>query len=376
MRASILTRDGYGLPATMLLILVFVLLGLVGLALARHELRSQVQVTSREVAFYAAETGLARGLERWSTPDGLIAAGTTWLLDQGPLPGGAAYRVSATKLDDGGEVHDLYAIRSQGRAKDGETLRAGLLVATRPVEGLFKAGLQVTDSATMKGTADVYGSDRIPGSWNGVFCSELDGDVPGVLMADTTMYTEKGGAEVLGNPPLDQDADTAGMFDFGDVSYGDMAADADIKLPGGTTIDDLNPARPSYNPDGSCDTSDPNNWGDPLNPGGACADWFPVIYVSGDLNLEANFRGQGILLVDGNLRAQGGFQFYGAVLVRGDLTSAGNFEFYGGVKARKSDMSVGTSKIYYSACVLERTFSKSRAAKPQPLIERPWFSRR
>ncbi len=367
-------QRGYGLPATLLMIIVFALMGLVGLSMARQELRTQAVTTAREVAFYSAEMGLARGVENWSRPYGLIPPGTSWELDRGDLPGGAAYRVAATKLNDG-TVHSLFAIRAEGRAKDGTTQQTGLLVATLPLTNPFRAALTVTDSASLRGTTDVIGFDHIPGTWNGPYCSSLDDAMPGLRMADTLRYERRGAARLEGDPRLVQDSDTAGYYSLGDMTFEELADNADITLPGGTDLDADQP-RPSYNGDGTCDTSDPFNWGDPLNASGACADWFPTIYIEGDALLDGNMSGQGLLLVDGDLRAAGGFEFYGPVFVKGDLISVGGFRFYGGVKAEAADLGAGNSEVLYSACVLQRVLSNTQAARPRPLTERPWFAKR
>jgi hypothetical protein len=365
-------QRGYGLPATILMIVVFALLGLVGLALARQELRTQTRATSREVAFYAAQAGLAKGLENWRTPAGVVPPGTTWSLDEGTLPGGASYRVEAVRLDFGA-VAPLYAIRSQGVSRDGRSQQVGLLITTLPLDGLFEAALSVADSARLKGTTDVVGFDRVPGTWLGSYCSATDDDKAGMIMADTTLFERKGAAKLMGDPRLLQDDDTTGFFNLGDMTFDQLAAAADIELPAGAVVDSLGP---SYNGDGTCNTSDPRNWGDPENPGGRCSDWFPIIHAKGDLSLSGNMAGQGILLVDGDLQATGGTRFYGPVIVKGRLVAAGNFEFYGGVRARTSDMSVGTSAIYYSHCVLQRAMSHTRVSKPRPLTGRPWFQKR
>ena len=41
-----------------------------------------------------------------------------------------------------------------------------------------------------------------------------------------------------------------------------------------------------------------------------------------------------------------------------------------------ADLGAGNAKILYSACVLERVLSNTGAARPRPLMERPWFSNR
>ncbi len=369
------SQQGYGLPATILMVIIFAIMGLVGLAMARQELRSQVQTTSRETAFYAAEMGLARGVDNWTRPNGVIPPGTSWLLDQGTLPGGSAYRVGATKLDDG-SVHALYSIRAVGEAKDGTRQVTGLLIATAPVQNPFKAALEVKDSVYLAGTAEVNGFDHIPAAWNGPFCSSLDNPEAGVVMTDTMKYAQGGKKDrAFGVPPREQDPDSTKFWDFSDITYDELAAGADFVLPDGTVIDGTNPS-PSLNADGTCNTTDVNNWGEPLSASHACSNWFPTIHVKGDLSLEANNYGQGLLLVDGDLHASGGFEFFGPVIVKGDLVADGGFRFYGGVKATNTLLGAGNAEIFYSACVLERALSYTNAARPRPLTERPWFSNR
>jgi hypothetical protein len=368
-------RGGFGLPATIMMLIVFAILGLVGISLARQEARSQVRATSRDVAFYAAEAGLARGMSNWTVPDTLVPAGTQWLLDSGTLPGGATYRTGVVKLGDGSSIHSLFAVRAEGRAKDGSTKTAGMLVHTRPLENPFRAALEVLDSTYLAGTADIVGFDNIPSVWNGPYCSALDEDKPGVVMSDTSLYERVGAAKVEGVPPLHEDPDTVGFFDLGDITFEELAADADVVLPNGQVMEGNIP-EPSYNADGTCNSADPYNWGDPENPGAPCASWFPTIHAKGDLYLKAKQIGQGLLLVEGDLTAEGGFVFYGPVIVKGELIALGGFTFYGGVKAEETDLGAGNAEIYYSACVLQRVLSNSAAARPRPLMERPWFSNR
>jgi hypothetical protein len=358
-----------------MMIVVFAVLGAVGISMARQEARSQARATSREVAFYAAEAGLARGLNKWRVPNRLVPPGAYWLLDAGTLPGGASYRTGVIKLGDGSSVHSLFAVRTEGIARDGSIQHAGLLVHTRPLDNPFRAALEVLDSTTLAGTADVIGFDNIPPSWNGPYCSALDEDMPGVLMADTMRFKRKGAAQVKGVPPLKEDKDMDWFFDLGDITFDELAANAGVKLPHGQTMSGKIP-EPSYNADGTCNSADPYNWGDPSHPAQPCASWFPTIYAEGDLTLNSNQMGQGLLLVEGNLRAGGGFTFYGPVIVKGDLIAVGGFTFYGGVKAEETDLGAGNAEIYYSACVLQRVLSNTAAARPRLLMERPWFRNR
>ncbi len=374
-RSKLMCRSGFGLPVTVMMLVVFSVLGAVGISLAWQEARSQIRATSREVAFYAAEAGLARGLSKWTVPDTLVPAGGYWLLDAGTLPGEASYRTGVIKLGDGSSVHSLFAVRTEGIAPDGTIQRAGLLVHALPPEIPFKGALQVLDSASLAGTADVVGFDNIPAMWNGRYCSAIDGDMAGIVMVDLLKYKQKGAAQVLGVPPLLEDKNTDGFFDLGDITFDELAADAKVVLPSGEVISGKKPG-PSYNADGSCDSRDPYNWGDPLNPGAPCANWFPTIHAEGDLRLAANQVGQGLLLVEGDLRAGGGFTFFGPVIVKGELIAVGGLTVYGGVKAGETDLGAGNAEIYYSACVLQRVLSNTAAARPRLLMERPWFRNR
>jgi hypothetical protein len=367
---------GFGLPTTIIFLIIFSIITLVGVSLARQEVRTQLRVTSRKTAFYAAESGLAEGLRNWHTPPGLIPTDISWDLASGTLAGGGAYRVSASRLDDGSAEHAFYSIHSEGRARDGTTQNVGLLILTRVLENPISSALQVIDSAYVTGTADVIGLDTVPANWVGSYCNVKDDDKPAISIPDIADYDEAGHPTVTGYPAgVLEDSDTIGFFDFGSITYDEMAAAADHKLPGGQIMDGSNPS-PSLNGDGSCNTSDPMNWGDPTAVGLPCSDWFPIIHVSGDLILQANNWGQGILLVDGDLTAAGGFKFFGPVIVKGTLVSAGKFTFYGGVRARATDLSAGTSYIYYSNCVLERAISNTMAARPTRLAERPWYRNR
>lgn len=373
---------GFGLLTAVLVMFALAALGVFGVGLARQEMRSQVRTTTRAVAFYAAETGLARGMDKWDRPD-VPEAGETWLLDEGTLPGGASYKVRATQLDDASTVYALYAIRSEGRTRNGSVREVGLLAATIPFGSPVTAALKAKGQVRVVGRARVNGWDSIPPAW-GNDCPPSGDGLPGVEMTDLSHMSKTGGASVDGNPPQAQAGDTTGWFSFGDVTYEEMATKyADYTLPGGTNVSGSNPA-PSLNADGTCNTSDTDNWGDPLNSGQPCSPWFPIIHVTGDFRGEGSGAGQGILLVDGDASFCGGFTFYGPVVVRGSVTSCGSgFKIFGGVVSGDADINpgpggliAGAAQVQYGACVVLRALSRSRGSKPKPILDRAWYAGR
>ncbi len=378
-RMRIQSEEGFGLPTAILGVIVFAALALLGIALTRQEVRTQVRVTSRSAAFHAAEAGLAQGLENWNRP-GVLEMGESWVVDEGTLPGGSSYRVVATAMDDGSTVQALFAIQSEGRAPNGTSQRAGLLAATvapgHPVGGAIKAIGQVR----VVGKADVDGWDSVPSPWNGN-CPPPTGGLPGALMSDTSKVAKVGAAKIDGDPSVDEQSDTTGWFNFGHLTYEQVTARADHQFPGGTNISS-GPA-PTLNGDGSCNMSDKYNWGEPLDVSHPCYGWFPIIHVTGDLTAAGNGMGQGILMVDGDLSICGGFTFYGIVVARGRIKSCGSgFKIYGGAVSGESELNpgggavAGANKLQYSHCVVDRVLSRSKAARPDPLTERPWFQTR
>ncbi len=371
---------GFGLAGALVCLIVLTALATFGVSLQLQEQRTHFRSESRTLAFYAAETGLIRGLENWTRPD-VLESGEAWLVEEGTLTGGASYRVEATKLDDAGTVHGMFALRAVGTAGRGQTRETGLLVATVPLGNPVDGALRTIGQVKVAGRAEVDGHDMIPPTWMDD-CPPTLVDAAGITMTDTTKMSRSGAATVDGVPRIDEDPDTSGYFSFGDLSYEEVAAEANITLPHGTNVSGSQP-EPSFTAEGKCNTGDPFNWGEPESDGTPCSDWFPVIHVTGDLTLSGNGVGQGILLVDGDLALCGGATFYGPVVVRGKVKSCGSgFRIFGGIVAGESDLNpvggvvVGSSRVQYSACVVERAISRSRAGRPRPLTERPWFAAR
>jgi hypothetical protein len=109
----------------------------------------------------------------------------------------------------------------------------------------------------------------------------------------------------------------------------------------------------------NCNYSNKSNWGDPLRTT-ACADYFPIIYVDGDLKIQANSMAQGVLLVNGSVDMAGNFTFNGIMVAKNDIKSTGNGNkitgsaFAGNTYTADNTSINGNSEIQYSSCAVER----------------------
>jgi hypothetical protein len=72
------------------------------------------------------------------------------------------------------------------------------------------------------------------------------------------------------------------FFDYGDLDWDELVAYATKRLAPGNYQN----LQPSVTADDLCNTSDVDNWGDPLNDDEPCTDYFPIIYVAGDLTVN------------------------------------------------------------------------------------------
>ncbi len=130
--------------------------------------------------------------------------------------------------------------------------------------------------------------------------------------------------------------------------------------------------------DGECNTSDPYNWGDPLNPTAPCGSYFPIIYVAGSARMQSGGVGQGILLVEGDLDLRGNFAFYGIVIVQGSFATQGSGNrIIGGVSAGNASLDnqamIGGSVVQNSTCTVTRAIQNNATLnRARPLAQRSW----
>jgi len=252
----------------------------------------------------------------------------------------------------------------------GARQRIGLITRIAPIDFGIRASLTTQGSVSVGGNAAINGADQVPTGW--ASC-----DPPGPAMAGVRdqggQVTNSGNGAVTGTPPIinDPSINDNTFTTFGGATYAQLAARATVVIAAGNYSTD------AVVTNGVCDRTVLTNWGDGINPLGACGSYFPIIHATGTITLN-NTQGQGILLVDGDLNIQGSYQFFGIVIIQGDLKTAGggsaDAHFWGGVMAKNADLSIqslsGKATLNFSSCSI---LAALQATSPVSLLRsRGW----
>ena len=367
-------RRGVALPLALFVLVIAATMITAVFYVARLEQRMGNNSLATARAFEAAEGGVAATLANWDhlTYNGL-ANDSTLTLPTTDIGGSAVYTTSIRRLSS-----TLFLIRAEG-----EFLTGGRVVTRRQVARLVRtdpAGINPQAAITSRVGLTVSGSpppptvsgrDTIPGGW-GAVCPAPGPMAPGIRDSTGVVTTSgacSGASCISGTPPIQTDpAVTSAVFtNFGSEDFATLSANAD-KTASGSPI----PAASTVaGPPVRCQYSDPNNWGDPLNPSGVCGGYFPIIYAPGDVTLAGGW-GQGILLVQGNLTLSGG-EFYGVAIVQGNVTASGS-HIIGGLMinnvAAGPTVVTGNAAVTFSRCAVNRATRASSLVKA--LSERSW----
>ena len=316
-------------------------------------------------AFGAADFGLAETIDSWDVGvwnnmdvlDSIAVSGTSSY-------GHGTYSGYVKRMAD-----EMFLVMITGKDKSGNNQqRVGEYVRLSGVMVDIQAALTVQGPTTIGGAAQIVGADSTPSGWD---CPPPDsGAQSGIRMPDSSLLTTQGGCSggtcIAGDPSVEQDASVADstFSQFGEIDWWELAAYADT-LPAGT-YSGINPV---FDGSGNCNMSVLTNWGDPLNTSD-CSDYFPLMYIPGDLKLTGNV-GQGMLLIQGDLQVSGGFEFYGVVIVRGRLSSTGTGgHFNGAVMAQNVDLDdnkiLGSALVQYSSCASNKALKGASVAGRLP----------
>lgn len=375
-RSTYTGREGFALPAALGALVLVAIMVVGGFASVRQEYRIGLGTERSNQAFYVAEEGITRVLASWRAQDYAGLANFESLTRTGTVDG-AEWTVEVTRLTPRSYFLDATGTVTEGGLLAGASRRLGMTVKVRTAELMPPAALTTRGTVSIRGTAEVHGEDVNPQTWGGV-CEPVSSsnNKPGVITDTGGNVTTTGAAEVTGNPAWVKDPDIDGetFSQFGDVTYEDLVALATKKFPGGN----INGTGPMYTGTGECDASRPLNWGDPIDPAGACGGYFPIIHVAGNARIQSGGKGQGVLLVDGNLDLRGNFVFHGIIIVQGRFQTQGSGNrVLGGVWSGNADLETevltGGSVVQYSTCAATRAILNNDAlSRARPIMERGW----
>jgi len=358
-------REGFAMAIAMVAIVVIGALIAGAFFTSTQEYRVSRNSLVDQRAYSAAEAGVTQPIQGWLKALNLsMANGVTNAPDTLKINGGGYAVRRVTRLDD-----YTFWVMSDGYA--GGT--SGALASHHRVNAIYRlaypsfnilGALTVRGKVEVQGSSKVDGNDEIPSQWTASgICPATGPAKPGVAAPDTTLVCNgncpEGKSEqqrIFGDPAQQQDpaaADTTTYYKYGDQNWNTLTQNADIKLAGG------NYKTLPTEVGGRCEFSNTTNWGDPARTT-ACADYFPIIYIDGNLQIQANSRGQGVLLVNGSMEMAGGFEFNGILIVRNDIKSTGNgnkisgLAFAGNTYTTDNSSITGNSEIQYSNCAVQR----------------------
>ena len=338
---------------------------------ARLENRQAHNTGEMVQAFAVTELGLAETMANWYGGDWNFMDVMEELPISGSAPEGAgSYSGNVRRLSQELFFVDVTGVSSRGGARQ----RLGTFVKLQPLNVEIEASLTTRGPIRRNGNGAISGMDEPPVGWDACTATV---NKAGLRVPDLDLVDDGGCPSCIeGNPPIQEDPsiDDDTFLSFGDLDWASLTS---MATKTGFTLNNPH-VEPSFNGDGSCNTGDVENWGDPLNPGSTCAGYFPIIYAPGDLNLNFGV-GQGILLVEGDLSVQSRFEFYGIVIVRGRLKTqgggAGAIHFRGAVMAANVELEdnqiAGNAQIQYSSCAVER--AETSAGLGAQLRSRGWL---
>jgi hypothetical protein len=352
-----------------------------------QEQRVAENVRRTQASFGVAEQGIYDIIRNWSDPNnkatyaGLypypaVAPSSSWVAIQKKTAASktGSYNGTIMKLNDGLYLIDMTGqdtMSLAGRIRGGgASQRMGLIARIRPLAVNIQAAVTSGGTNLVAGNVTIAGNDSAPDGWAG--CPPKDSAKAGVRMQVGDSITRSGNARITGgpggNPPPvihDPSLKDSAFSVYGDVTFAQLAAMATISLPGQNFANGIGPAVTN----GLCDYTVQTNWGSPTNPAGPCGNFFPIIYINGDAQINGQ-EGQGILLVNGGLSVQGGFQFYGITIVRGSIKTAGGggtpAHFWGALMAQDTvqfsdtvNNFTGGATMLYSKCAILKALDKT-----------------
>ena len=366
-------RRGVALITALLAVVVITIMIAGGFFASTQEFRGGRNMLVEQRSFAVAEYGLNYEISDWDRSRNLLPP-------TGMVIGAADSRRRYVSGDDTAFVTitrltpTTYWVVSEGKAQMGNNAlesrrRTSAFVRLAYPDMDVQAAITAAGDIRIQGASVVTGLNVDPVGWTS--CGGFSGGEiyavrvpPGETVATTTAANMPGTLDVAYDAAA---ADSNTYVRYGSETWNTLTANADIQLPGGNVGSDILPV----GTDSTC-TAGTYNWGEPLRtasgaitlvPG--CKHHFPIIYSAGNLTINGNGRGQGILLVNGDLKINGTFDFYGIVIARDDIErGTGTANIYGAVFSRNADVGdnsfwSGTQNVNYSQCAIENALRGS-----------------
>jgi hypothetical protein len=311
----------------------------------------------------AAESGVRAAIAEWASQEfDTLRIGARAAASGGLLPDSLRFGAEVERIAD-----DFFLVRGHGSAVGRQgTVRAAAAVAVIPRSALwreFAAAVTTVGGAVFPDSAVIDGmqaTTQCPAVTNEMTAAVGTTFVPALRSASTNPYAPTAGVSLVGLPPIALDSSlnsTAARTRIAGVLLSDFQTLAD-RIESGT----VQPA-PAVS-GGLCDSMAAGNWGDPTNAVSPCANWLPLIYAPGNLDITSGI-GQGMLVVNGGVRFAPGTIFRGAVVAAGPIEIAGA-HIEGALRSMDTTAVRLSGSIRYDACALNRSFRLS------PGLRRPF----
>jgi hypothetical protein len=346
--------------------------------------------------FYAAEAGVQQVFATWSIRDRWTMNGGT-ALPVGPvsLPNGATYIGSVARVDNtpaaDTDTERYYVVRIEGRTRSsirGEEVanRQVLILRVRYYDFCCSAAITAKDTFTQAGNTTIDGNNRTPANWAGQCDSASTANVAGAEVECADCFVTEGApGTTSGDPPVETDTtlQSQTLTEWDEVTYDLLRSMASKTYPDGWSTGAVGGTFPFVTSDPAtalpvCDVGVYQNWGEPFDPAHPCFNYFPILYGEGDLWLDGNSYGQGLLIVEGDLTLKGGYEFYGIILVKGHILTEGTGgKIHGSVivagQGDGNSRLAGNAEILYSSCAVMRAKRFAELAKKEALPLRAWI---
>ena len=361
MNATTRIREGMALPMVLGAITLIGTLIAGVMYFATQDYRVGANTLNEARAESAAELGLNRLTTDWDkSKNATMVPGDTVTLSYTD-PNGASVTVFVTRLNGSAFWAVSEAMTRGNSLQYGARRRYGSVFRINTPNVNILGGVTAAGNIRVSGNVTVNGNDVSPTGWQN--CPSLV-NKPGAVITPTATVTVNGSVNITGNPPYTTNAaagDTNTYFNYGNATYNQLAAAANITLPGGVYT-----GMAPVVANGVCQTTPPTNWGDPIRhaPTAACESYFPIIHVTGNLTATTG-TGQGVLLVDGDLTEAGNFTFYGLVIARGTIRATGSGNAVtGAALAAAVDLGDavtlgGGTTVQYSSCTVANVLSST-----------------